>query len=389
MLKHLRIFFVVYVCFLLLPISSFAQEQPDKKYAQVKSIRDIPHRTLWQKWMWPHRSAAYIVTKERPVDYDTAYVKSYRKRFVATLPVSTRFLKFSLRDRESGSRLVFAPNLQYNLGISISSRWASFILNTGVKVYGGATGQKGTTKYQDYQMNIYGRKFTTDMFVQYYSGFYIRNSKTYDNYNSDTLFALRPDVHALHMGVSSYYIVNNKKFSYRSSFSFVEQQKKSTGSMLAGVYYSYFDAGSDVSLVSDPFRENFDTLSLIRSGRTQDFGINLGYIYTFVFRKKFSATASLVQGIGAEHLHYSRDDRSTHNQLIWGAGKLHVRAGLKYDNDRFFIGTMGIFDYFLLRKKSDSTFDYSYGKAMIYVGYRFSTIKQEHRILKKLKLVDY
>lgn len=387
MSSSLRIRSSVY--FLLLSAGIFAQEQPDKKYSEVKSIWDIPHRTLWQKWMWPHRTAAYIVTKPRPVDYDTAYVKSYRKRFVATLPVSTRFLKFSLRDPESGSRLVFAPNLEYNLGVSISSRWATFILNTGIKVFGGSKEKRGTTRYQDYQLNIYGRKITTDMFVQYYNGFYVQNSKTYDNYHSDSLFSIRPDVHALHMGVSSYYIVNSKKFSYRSSFSFVEQQKKSAGSMLAGVYYSYFDAGSDVSLVSEPFRESFDTLSLVRNGRTQNFGLNFGYIYTFVFRKKFSATASLVQGLGAEHVHYTRDDKSTYNELIWGAGKLHVRAGLKYDNDRFFVGTMGIFDYFLLRKKSNSTFDYSYGKAMVYVGYRFSTIKQERRLLKKFKLIDY
>ena len=35
-----------------------------KKSASVKTIWDIPHKTLWQKWMWIHRSFAFQITKE-------------------------------------------------------------------------------------------------------------------------------------------------------------------------------------------------------------------------------------------------------------------------------------------------------------------------------------
>lgn len=359
------------------------------KNTSVKSIWDIPHKTFRQKWMWIHRSIAYKITKERPVNYDTAYIESYYKRLVITLPFSTRFLKFSLIDLKSGSKLIFAPNLQYNLGISVSSRWASFIFNTGVKVFGGATDIKGKTKFQDYQLNLYGRKFTTDMFVQYYSGFYIKNSKSYTNYVSNKPYEIRSDVNSFNMGVSSYYIVNHKKFSYGNSFSFVEQQKKSAGSILLGLYYSYFDVNSSPSLVISPFRNSFDSLSFIRRGHTQNFGLNLGYIYTLVFLKKCYVTASLVQGIGGEYLVYERDDNSTYNHLSGGAGKLHVRLGLGYDNGRYFFGAMGMFDYFLFTGKSNSTFDSSYGKFMAYIGYSFSVLKAERKLLHRLKLIDY
>lgn len=367
-------------------VNIHAQNHSSGKKHTIKTSEDIPHKTVWQKLMWVHRSAVLKITKERPVKYDTAYIRSYYKRLVITIPLSTRFLDFSLIDFKSGNKLKFAPNFQYNLGISISSRWASFIVNTGVKSFNDDI--KGKTRSKDIQVNLYGRKFTTDIFVQNYSGYYIKNSKSYNNYVSDQQYTIRNDVNAYHIGVNSYYIVNHKKFSYGNSFAFVEQQKKSAGSLLLGVYYSYLEANGSPSLVTDPFRSNFDSLAFIRNGQTHNFGLNIGYIYTFVF-KKFYVTTSLVDGIGGEQVVYKRDDNSTYHKFAVGSEKLNVRLGLGYDFGRYFIGTMGMFDYFFSRGKLNPTFDYSFGKFMLYAGYRFSILKKERKLLHELKLIDY
>jgi hypothetical protein len=227
------------------------------------------------------------------------------------------------------------------------------------------------------------------MFVQYYSGFYIKNSQSYDAYLSEKPYAIRSDVNSFHLGINSNYVVNYKKFSYGNSFAFTERQRKSAGSLLFGLYYSYFDANGNPSLVSNPFRGSFDTLSFIRRGYSHDFGLNFGYIYTLVFLKKCYVTASLVQGVGGEQRGYTRDDNSTYAQLIGGAGKLHVRFALGYDNGRYFIGGMGMFDYVFLSGKTDSAFDYSFGKFAVFIGYRFNFIKTERRVLRQLKLIDY
>ena len=374
----------------MLSANSHAQDSAASvKRPAIKTIRDIPHRTFREKLLWPHRSFALKITRERPVNYDTAYIRSNYKRLVITLPLSTRFLQFNLIDKKSGNNLVFAPNLEYDLGISISSRWASFILNSGVKIYSGNAKLKGKTKYQDYQLNLYGRKITTDMFMQYYKGFYIKNSESYSSYISDKPYLIREDVYALHMGVSSYYIINHRKFSYGSSFAFVDQQKKSAGSLLIGAYYSYFNANASPSLVADPFRNDFDTLAFIKSGQVHDFGINIGYIYTCVFHKRYSATASIAQGAGGKHVFYNREDNSNYNKLMGGAGKLHLRLGMRYDNGRSFIGAMAIYDRFLFTGQSGSALDYSFGKYTLYCGYRFSILKKEKKILRRLKLTGY
>jgi hypothetical protein len=375
---------------LLTPLTGMAQDSTFiSKHPAINEIWKIPHKTAWQLWMWPHRTFVMEITKERPVNYDTAYIRSFQRKLVVTLPVSTRFLQFTLVDFKSGNKLNFAPNLEYDLGISISSRWSCFIVNSGVKLFNNGIDTRGETKCKDYQLNLYGRKFTTDIFVQSYKGFYIKNSRSYESYNGEKPFEIRSDIQAINLGVSSYYIFNHKRFSYKNSFTFVEQQKKSAGSLLFGIYYTYFEAKGDPSLVTDPFRSNFDTLSFINRGHVNNFGLNLGYIYTLVFLKKCYATVSLVQGIGGVQMQYQRDDNSTYHQLIGAAGKLNARVAVGYDQGKYFVGTMGMIDYFLFRKRSNSTFDYSFGKAMLFVGYRFSILKKESKMLKRLKLIGY
>ncbi len=390
-MKNTTIFRIsFFLLMVILSVTGYAQDSSSvKQHTPVKTIWDIPHKTRYEKWMWIHRSITFQILKEHPVNFDTAYITSFYKRLVITLPVSVRFLNFSLKDQQSGNKLTFSPNLRYDLGISVTSRWASFIFNTGVKLYTADAENKGQTKYQDYQLNLYGRRITTDMFVQYYSGFYIKNSQSYAHYVDDKPYSVRTDVNAIHIGATSYYIVNHRKFSYRNSFAFVEQQKKSAGSFLTGVYYSYFETNGSPSLVTSPFRSSFDTLSFIRSGHTHNLGLNLGLIYTFVFFKKCYATASLVQGIGVQQMNYERDDNSTYRQLAVGAGQLNGRLALGYDNGRYFIGSMAMLDYFLFRGKTNATFDYSFGKFMAYIGYRFSVLNPEHKLLHRLNLVDY
>jgi hypothetical protein len=108
-----------------------------------------------------------------------------------------------------------------------------------------------------------------------------------------------------------------------------------------------------------------------------------------VFLKKFYITTSLVQGVGGEQINYERDDHSTYHKLVGGAGKLNARGAFGYGNGKCFIGAMGMFDYYLFRGAWNSTFDYSFGKFMIYCGYRFVVLKKERKLLRRLKLIDY
>ncbi len=384
--------YIVWVAFLIFNFSfliSFAQDTI--KIETIKSIKDIPHKTVWQKWMWIHRSVAFNIIKERPVFYDTTYIKSYKKSLVITLPLSTRFLDFTLTDWKTKNHLDYYPNIEYDLGLSINSHWASFLVNTGVKVLNRDNEIFGKTQYKDYQFNLYGKKITTDAFFQDYKGFYIVNSKSYSGYTSDKLFAIRPDVRAVSLGLNSYYIFNYKKFSYRNSFAFIETQKKGAGSLLVGGYFSVFGASSDTTLVPFPFRANFDSSAYIKAGSNFTIGSNIGYIQTFVFFKKTCyITFSLVQGLGTEQTTYTRDDNSIYKSATNLSSKINVRLAYGFNAGKFYAGTMLMADTYLFSSvKSETKFNYGVGKGRVFCGYRFSYQKAERKLLRKLNLIDY
>ncbi len=382
--------FLVLLLFLIVSTgSSYAQDTI--KFETIKSIKDIPHATLKQKWMWIHRSIAFSFMKERLSAYDTSYYSTYKGKLVITVPISTRFISFELRDGSSTNFLKFQPNSQYDVGISINSKFASFLLNTGVVLFKNDEGTKGKTNYKDYQFNLYGKKSTIDFSLQTYDGFYIQNSNTYENYriSKTQKYEVRPDISLYALSLNHYYLFNNKKVSYRSSFAFTERQKKSAGSFLCGGYLSVFGIKADSSLVSASFTQYFNPTSNIKTGAVLNFGVNVGYIYNLVIRKKIHATLSLVQGLGTDRTMTIKEDDSKHVGNFRLSSKQNLRLALGYDNEKFFFGTMGIYDFYYFDDKNGSTFNYSYGKFRVFVGYRFSIDKQQRRFLQKLNLIDY
>lgn len=361
------------------------------KFETIKTIRDIPHSTGKQKWLWPHRVIIFFFMKERPVSNDTAYYSAYRGKLVVTVPLTTRFTNFQLGDASSSNLLRFEPNSHYDVGISINSRFASFLVNTGITLFNNDEKTKGKTNYNDYQFNFYSKRSTTDLTLQTYKGFFIQNAGSYYNFgNSATKpYEIRPDVSATSFSYNYYYIFNHNRFSYRSSFAFTEIQKKSAGSVLFGGYASVFAASGDSSLVSQTFKPYFDSASYIQTGAVVNFGLNIGYVYTVVIKKKFLATLSLVQGLGTDKTVTVREDGSRHGDDFRFASKQNLRFALRYDTGKFFAGTMATIDSYSFDNKDRSTFNYAYGKVRVFLGYRFAIAKQERRLLQKLNLIDY
>ncbi len=372
-------------------ISSIIDGQDTIKFETITSIKDIPHKTFRQKWMWPHRTIAYVFMKDRASFYDTNYYSSYKKKLVITIPASTRFISFELKDWSSANFLKFAPNYQYDVGISVNSKFASFLVNTGVSLYQNNKEERGKTDYKDYQFNLYGKKSTIDLNLQVYKGFYIKNSNDYEGYDSINIkpFSIRSDVTVFSLGYNHYHIFNCKKFSYRTSFAFTEHQKKSAGSFLVGGYFSLFSVSADSSLISQPFKNYFDTLSYIKKGNVFNYGINVGYIYTLVIKKKVYATLSLVQGIGIDQTSITRENGTQYTSEYRLSSKQNLRIALGYDSGKLFFGTMGMFDFYYFDNKERATFNYSYGKFRVFLGYRFSLEKQQRKLFQKLNLIDY
>jgi hypothetical protein len=352
----------------------------------------IPHRTAKEILMWPHRTFFRFIMKEPPPVYDTTYIKGYRKHLVLTLPLTNRYLNFGIRDNISNRSIQFAPNNgHYDIGIGLNSHRFGLVVNTGISLFKGDVDKKGKTKFRDYQLNIYGKRVVTDLSFQNYNGFYVRNTRRIlpSGITLPGRFELRPDIEAYSIGVSSLYIFNYKKFSYRGSFAFTEKQLKSAGSFVAGVYYTFMYADSDSSIISSNFRSVFDSSIFLKKAITQNGGINLGYIHTLVIKKKSYVTLSLVNGMGAGRLHSLNVMGERKNSSVTLSVKTSFRIAAGFDDGKFFGGGMGIFDVFAYSTYSDISLDHGLGKFRVFLGYRFNVLKEERRLLKKLKIIEW
>ncbi|WP_280744847.1 MULTISPECIES: DUF4421 family protein [unclassified Parabacteroides] len=212
--------------------------------------------------------------------------------------------------------LSYMPNNPMKLGLGIS--WKNTILS----VAGGygfdfmRDKKKGKTESLDLQYHHYDRKFLFDFYAQHYKGFYMQNEN-----KPGSEIELCPDLLFQQLGLSAYYILNNKRFSYKAAYVHNEKQVRSAGSILLGGGIYWTRIKSDGSF----FFDESNNLSNFQ------FGIDAGYAYNWVINKSWFINGSITGGI-----HFGSEKIST-----FGKEKLRVypsafpRLSVVYDQQKW------------------------------------------------------
>ncbi|WP_166920110.1 DUF4421 family protein [Flavobacterium poyangense] len=260
---------------------------------------------------------------------DTTYIKPYDNTLSVTSYLSMKFI--SLEQETDGEMKKFMPNIPMNLGLGVS------IHNTIINFsYGYGLGflkddKKGRTKAFDFQIHHYGRKFTVDLFIQKYRGFYSADK-------SDKNIQLYPDLNIQQYGAFGQYIFNNKKFSYKAAFNQNERQLKSAGSFLAGGGVYFTKIGSDSSFV----HKSRNSL------RNFQFGVSAGYAYTWAISKRWFASGSATMGVnfGTERINDFGKEKieiypTFFPRMSLGYNKEKWSLGLYYINNLIFSSFSG------------------------------------------------
>lgn len=111
------------------------------------------------------------------------------------------------------------------------------------------------------------------------------------------------------VNINTYYAFNNKKFSYPAAFSYSKIQKKSAGSVIAGLsfYYDEMWLGYDKDFYSEIFSDIYDnedyypvdnTIDNVLSGWTTYYlSLGAGYAYNCVPAKNFMIHISLMPSL--------------------------------------------------------------------------------------------
>lgn len=312
-------------------------------------------------------------------DFDSTYIRSFTDYFSFRAYGIQKAYGFNIKDTENSYEINYKPNGRFAWGFGFNYKKIGF--GIALKVPSNDEDIYGRTNSFDIQLNIYGRKFIVDGYAQVYNGFYMANPQSlYANWEQNN-FPYRDDITVSNIGISYYYVFNNQKFSYRSSFVFNERQMRSAGSFIIGEYVNFFRLNGNSSIVPDNLKSSFNESLHIKHTESFMAGVTFGYVYTLVIKKLF-ITAGLVPGLGYTQFNAYNDlGQQTEFDAHIGA-KIQTRFSVGHSGRKTFWGLSAVQDVQGYNNQNKSDFSFNYGNFRLTFGYRFDASKVP--IIKKI-----
>ena len=102
-------------------------------------------------------------------------------------------------------------------------------------------------------------------------------------------------------GLDAYYIFNHTHYSQAAAYCFSKYQKRSAGSLMAGIYLSHQDVVMNMGILSDQLRKFLPGKVTDYRFRYRDFGFMIGYGYSWVFHHGWLFNVTAVPSVGYRH----------------------------------------------------------------------------------------
>ena len=317
---------------------------------------------------------------------DTTYITPQKYNWAVMIQNTNTFENFNIRSRgDSKQMLNLAPRPTFRLGGYFGWRWLFLGYTFDV---GGLLGHKSAQKQKTaFDLSFYTSKVGVDLFYRETGNNYkVTNLKSivkYDPKVPDQFDGLNLQTR----GVNIYYIFNHHYFSYPAAFSQSTVQRKSCGSFKLGFSFTHHRLSLDESKISAQLRPYIDESLLFNSVIYNDYNINFGYSYNWVFAKNFLFCASFSPGFAYNVTHYdaentpsTQEDDNQSNLLSWFKfRKLSIdyiiRLGLVYNDTKYFAGLSFIIHTFNY-KNQQIRLNNSFGSLNFYVGFNFKKKKK-------------
>ena len=323
------------------------------------------------------------VTYSQKVNYDSLrehYVKSYPDHFFLWPVLKQRSQDFELKSlTDPKNKLNYKSNKPYSFGLGLYVFDVSLELTAAIPLNEKNKEIYGESKAQDFQINAIGKKWGVDAYFQKYKGYYIVDPNI--KILPGEPYPQRPDIQTQNIGLSGNYIFNNKRFSFRSAYTYAERQLKSGGSFILFGSLTGFKVLGDSALIDESYAGYFGSNAQIRKIKATTLGIAPGYTYSLIY-KGFFINGTLAIGPAHNWLYYESEDGSTKNDIKFNTF-VAARIGLGYNGDHFF-GGLSFINSSRTAKFETLQFSSTTTTFKILIGYRFN----EFGILKK-RLKDF
>jgi hypothetical protein len=302
---------------------------------------------------------------------DTTYISPNLYNLAFMLEHSTWYEHYRLGNNASKNpqRLNFSPSLGTKLGIYFGWRWIFLGYTFDIEDLFGDN--KNKPKKKEMSLNIYSSKFGVDLYYRKTgSDFKLRS---FDNIGIDN-----PSLENKHFdglessikGLNAYWIFNHRKFSYPAAYSQSTNQRRSAGSFMAGFSYSQHRISFDYEKLPPAILERINPSLKFSHIKYSDYSLGFGYGYNWVFAKNWVSNLSLLPGIGYKKSKIDDNDFRNESWIKDINFDLITRAGIVYNNAKYFVGASLVLHTYDYRKPSLSVTN-SFGTLRIYAGFNF------------------
>ena len=302
---------------------------------------------------------------------DTTYISPNLYNLAFMLEHSTWYEHYRLGNNASKDpqRLNFSPSLGTKLGIYFGWRWIFLGYTFDIEDLFGDN--KNKPKKKEMSLNIYSSKFGVDLYYRKTgSDFKLRS---FDNIGIDN-----PSLENKHFdglessikGLNAYWIFNHRKFSYPAAYSQSTNQRRSAGSFMAGFSYSQHNISFDYEKLPVAILDRINPSLKFSHIKYSDYSLGFGYGYNWVFAKNWVSNLSLLPGIGYKKSKIDDNDFRNESWIKDINFDLITRAGIVYNNAKYFVGASLVLHTYDYRKPSLSVTN-SFGTLRIYAGFNF------------------
>ncbi|MBT1704179.1 DUF4421 family protein [Chryseosolibacter indicus] len=298
------------------------------------------------------------------------YIKKFPDYFFIYPVIKKRSLNFEIeKDGSENNLLTYKPNNAYSLGLGLYLFEFNFELAFAVPLDQQSQEIYGKSKARDIQFNLLGKKWGLDLFYQRYNGFYITESGV--SPDADTPLPQRSDIVTNNVGLTGHYIVDNSRFSFRSSYNFAERQLYSKGSLLMFGGLSSFKLNADSSIITSEQQTKFGANVAFENLRYTTFSLAPGYTYSMVF-KNFFLNGTLAVGPAHHWILYKTENSADRNETSVNSF-IAARIAMGYNGERIFGGISFITQGSNVRFE-DIRFSNNNGTFKILIGYRLNEL---------------
>lgn len=299
-------------------------------------------------------------------NHDSTYIKSYADRFTAKLLAISKINFFKINDRLNSSSIRFRPDRKLNLGIGIAYKWFALDLAFNFGIGEDSNFQNSNTL--DFQGAIFSSKQLVFGTYQYYYGYQMTDIDGVP-VDEQPQYDVRDDIRTASVILQYLFAFNYDKFSLKAPFIQNEVQLQNAGSFVMGARFQMINMDADSSAVPGLSQGYFEPETYLTSLTGSSLMVNFGYIYTFVFGKKFYATLGFIPGLGMSLGDYKTDLKQPFDVQI-NTGWSTINA-VGYNSKKVFAGIQIVGDNYGFRLKRKLIFNQGHGKIKFHIGYRF------------------